>query len=167
MLVAGDRISLVAPASGTVIPAGAQRIDGRGKFLTPGFADMHVHLEYFENPEILGLFIVNGVTTVRNMDGRPQILAWKKQAATITAPRVYTAGPLLDGNPPVIPDNAVVVSAAEARSAVEAQAAAGYDFVKVYSALSLDAFRSIVTTARERRCLSPAMSHALFPSTRC
>lgn len=78
VLVTGDRISLVAPASGTAIPAGAQRIDGRGKFLIPGLADMHVHLEYVENREILGLFIVNGVTTVRNMDVRPQILAWKK-----------------------------------------------------------------------------------------
>lgn len=69
----------------------------------------------------------------------------------MTAPRVYTAGPLLDGSPPVIPDNTVVVSAAEARSAIEAQAAAGNDFVKIYSALSLDALRSIVATAREKQ----------------
>jgi hypothetical protein len=35
---------------------------------------MHVHLEYIEDPAILAMFLANGVTTVRNMDGRPYIL---------------------------------------------------------------------------------------------
>ena len=66
--------------------------------LMPGLADMHVHLEYFEDPSILKLFLANGVTTVRNMDGRPRILEWKKQIeeGTLLGPLIYTAGPLLD-----------------------------------------------------------------------
>jgi imidazolonepropionase-like amidohydrolase len=121
---------------------------------------MHVHLEYFNTPEILALFVVNGVTTVRNMDGRPFILEWKRQAAenSLTAPRIYTAGPLLDGRPPVRPDNTVVETADEARAAVKSQASAGYDFVKVYSALAADAFAAIIETARERQL--PVAGHA-------
>ena len=153
VIVEGARISRIGPADTTPIPAGAIRIDGGGKFVIPGLADMHVHLEYFDTPDILALFVVNGVTTVRNMDGRPLILDWKRQAAenSLTSPRISTAGPLLDGRPPVLPDNTVVVTADEARAAVNAQASAGYDFVKIYSALSPDAFRAIVETAREHR----------------
>jgi imidazolonepropionase-like amidohydrolase len=38
------RIASIGPAR-TVTPRGARRIDGRGKFLMPGFTDMHMHLE--------------------------------------------------------------------------------------------------------------------------
>jgi imidazolonepropionase-like amidohydrolase len=114
---------------------------------------MHVHLEYFERPEILALFLANGVTTVRNMDGRPFILDWRRRigAADLLGPRIYTAGPLLDGAPPVRPDNTVVRTADEARVAVEEQATLGYDFIKIYSALSIEAFGGIVEAAGTRR----------------
>jgi imidazolonepropionase-like amidohydrolase len=153
ILVSGDRISAVLPASKISVPKGALRIDGRGKFAIPGLSDMHVHLEYFDQPDILGLFVANGVTTIRNMDGRPYLLEWKKKAAAgqLTIPRIYSAGPLLDGNPPVRPDNTVVSSAAEARDQVEQQAAAGYDFIKVYSALSPEVFREILTAASAKK----------------
>jgi imidazolonepropionase-like amidohydrolase len=153
VIVRDKRISAVGPAAKTPVPPDALRIDGRGKFLTPGLADMHVHLEYFDQPDILGLFVANGVTTIRNMDGRPYLLEWKKKAAAgeLTIPRIYTAGPLLDGNPPVRPDNTVVTSMAEAREQVEQQAAAGYDFIKVYSALSSEVFREILAAASSKK----------------
>jgi imidazolonepropionase-like amidohydrolase len=150
VVVANGRIVVIGPSNSTPVPAGARQIDGRGKFLIPGLADMHVHLEYFDEPAILGLFTANGVTTVRNMDGRPYLLDWKRRiaAGTLPGPRLYTAGPLLDGSPPVRPDNMVVATAAEARAAVESQIRDGYDFIKVYSALSQDAYQAIVDTAR-------------------
>lgn len=153
VLISGDRISAVGPSRSTNVPSSAQQIDGRGKYLSPGLADMHVHLEYFDQPDILALFLQNGVTTVRNMDGRPYLLEWKKRIAAgeLLGPRIYTAGPLLDGTPPVRPDNTVVPTEAVARAEVAAQAAAKYDFIKVYSALSPEAFNGIVAAAREHR----------------
>lgn len=44
VIVRDGRIAAVGPASGLDVPAGAQRIDGRGKYLIPGLADMHAHL---------------------------------------------------------------------------------------------------------------------------
>jgi imidazolonepropionase-like amidohydrolase len=134
------------------VPEGARHIDGTGKYLMPGLADMHVHLEYTEDPAILGMFLANGVTTVRNMDGRPFIVEWKRRTAdgSLPGPTIHTAGPLLDGDPPLRPDNTVVRSASEARAAVMAQHAAGYDFIKVYTNLSTDAYRAVLSTARER-----------------
>jgi imidazolonepropionase-like amidohydrolase len=152
VLVEGDRIATVGPRGKVALPAGARIVEGAGRYLLPGLADMHVHLEYFDAPAILGLFLANGVTTVRNMDGRPYILEWKRRVAAgeLLGPSIHTAGPLLDGNPPRLPDNTVVRDAAEARAAVLAQADAGYDFIKVYTNLSPEAWRAVLAAARER-----------------
>jgi hypothetical protein len=152
VVVQGGQIQAVGARAEVVIPRDAVRIDGAGKFLLPGLADMHVHLEHFDDPAILNLFLVNGVTTVRNMDGRPRILDWKKQIeeGTLTGPAIYTAGPLLDGDPPLRSDNMVVRNAAEARSAVMDQKSAGYDFIKVYTNLSAEAYEAVVATAWEQ-----------------
>lgn len=152
VVVQGRRIVAVGPVATTAVPSDARRLDGRGTYVIPGLADMHVHLEYFDDPSILRLFVDAGVTTVRNMDGRPYLLEWKRRiaAGTLTGPRIYTAGPVLDGTPPVRPDNTVVESAAQAEEIVAAQAAAGYDVVKVYSGLSAEAYDGIARAARAR-----------------
>ena len=62
---------------------------------------MHVHLEYFEDPIILRQLVAQGITLVRNMDGRPYILNWRDRTASgvLLGPRIVTAGPILDGDP--------------------------------------------------------------------
>src|SRR3712207_7476109 len=44
VLVRDGLISEVGDARRVRVPAGALRIDGRGKYLLPGLADMHAHL---------------------------------------------------------------------------------------------------------------------------
>src|SRR5712671_3365932 len=43
VIVSGSRIEAIGPASSTPVPAGATRIDGRGKWIVPGLIDSHVH----------------------------------------------------------------------------------------------------------------------------
>src|SRR5256885_13929457 len=43
VIIAGSRIESIGPASSTPVPAGATRIDGRGKWVVPGLIDSHVH----------------------------------------------------------------------------------------------------------------------------
>src|SRR5262245_3449409 len=45
VIVRGDRIVAVEPADRVDVPAGATRIDGTGKWLMPGLADMHAHMQ--------------------------------------------------------------------------------------------------------------------------
>ncbi len=160
VLVRDGLIVAIGSAALVEVPAGALRIDARGQYLMPGLIDSHVHLEYFDDPRILGLFLANGVTSVRNMDGRPYLLDWKRRIASgeITGPTIYTAGPILDGDPPARDDNTVVRDAAEARAAVAAQDSAGYDFVKVYTNVSPDVYRAVMAAARERG--RPVAGHA-------
>lgn len=43
---------IVAVGSNVVIPEGAKRIDGRGKFVTPGIIDIHSHLGVYPSPGV-------------------------------------------------------------------------------------------------------------------
>src|SRR5262249_9996847 len=66
----GGRIVAIGPAKNVRIPSDARRIDGKGRFLMPGLADMHVHLNRrgsLKDEDFALLFLANGVTTVRNM----------------------------------------------------------------------------------------------------
>jgi imidazolonepropionase-like amidohydrolase len=152
VIVRAGRITAMGSRNSVRVPKGALRIDGRGNYLMPGLADMHVHLEYFDREAQLLLFLANGVTTVRNMDGRPNILIWKQRiaAGTLIGPTIFTAGPILEGKPPFRDDNRVVESAAQAEAAVEEQKKAGYDFIKVYHTLSRDSYEAIIAAAKRQ-----------------
>jgi imidazolonepropionase-like amidohydrolase len=152
VIVREGRISTIGPRRQTAVQPDAVRVDAAGQYLIPALADMHVHLEHFDDPAYLQSFLVFGVTFVRNMDGRPQVLEWKRAAAngTLLSPLIYTAGPVLDGDPPARPDNRAVGSGGEAQSVVAEQADAGYDFIKIYSNLSPEVYRAIVEAARVR-----------------
>ncbi|MCY3969053.1 MAG: amidohydrolase family protein [Acidobacteria bacterium] len=151
VLVSGGVIARVGNRDQVSVPETFTVVEGAGKYLMPGLADMHVHLEYFDDPRVLDLFLANGVTTVRNMDGRPYILEWRDRIARREwpGPRIHTAGPILDGDPPLRDDNLAIASAGDARRAVRDQRAAGYDFIKVYTNLSAEAYAVVLETARE------------------
>jgi imidazolonepropionase-like amidohydrolase len=157
VVVADGQIAAVGSARKIRIPKGAEKIDGHGKFLMPGLADMHVHLNARAAPQALlpnedfaTLFLANGVTTVRNMWGNPDVLAFRKaiDEGKIVGPHIYTTGPITDGNPPSGPLMRVVETAKQADDAVADDKQDGYDGVKVYNHLSPEAYDAIVATAR-------------------
>jgi len=138
VLVAGGRITWLGPAAGARIPVGAERLDATGLHLIPGLADMHVHLERAD----FARYLDAGITTVRNMRGRPDHLAWRNSVnrGTLTGPRIYTAGPGLGrglfGNREFVR----LRTTADAEQAVRAQDAAGYDMLKVFNRIEPDVF---------------------------
>lgn len=73
VVVRDGRIVAIGPRAEIEVPEDAIRIEGEGGTLVPGLADMHVHLERFDDPVVLDLLLAHGVTTVRNMDGRPHV----------------------------------------------------------------------------------------------
>lgn len=144
VLIRDGKIHSIVATSRT--NSGATTIDGRGRFLLPGLADMHVHHYTGDDgaepygDEDLFLYLVNGVTTVRNMTGSERDLRAKRDLASgrIIGPRYYTSGPHLGRS---------LHDPASARAAVEEQHRAGYDFIKVYSGLTRPVFRAITETA--------------------
>jgi len=147
VVVRGDRIVAVEPAARVKVPDGVTRIDGAGKWLMPGLADMHVHIQ---QPEDLTMFVAAGVTTVRNMWGMEMHLEMREKISRgeLLGPRIVTAGPILDGDPPVWPGSEVVTDPASAEQIVADQAKAGYDFIKPYSGLTAPVYDALVAAAK-------------------
>ena len=148
VVVHQGRISRIEEEAEISIPAGSAMVDGRGRFLMPGLADMHTHT--WGEADFL-LFITNGVTTIRNMWGSRRQLAWRARidSGDLLGPTIFTAGPLIDGSPPIWNTSKVVVTREEADAEVAREKKLGYDFVKVYNRLSLEAYQAIVNSAKK------------------
>jgi imidazolonepropionase-like amidohydrolase len=100
VIVRGDRIDAIGPAASTAIPAGATIVEGAGKFLVPGFIEMHAHTSK-TRASALGLFVANGVTTLRDMGGdHEELLGWRREirAGRRLGPRMVIAGPYLESH---------------------------------------------------------------------
>ncbi len=145
VIVRDGRIEWLGPAQDADIPAGAVLIDGAGKYLMPGLVDVHVHAD----PTDLPLFLANGVTTIREMNGSAEHLALRDQIArgTRVGPTLYVSSTLLAGSAQrwrhaLVPDGPAAALAA--RDAI----ARGYDFLKVYDGLSTAAYDAIVAAGR-------------------
>jgi N-acyl-D-amino-acid deacylase len=142
----GDRIVAFGATGDVRVPAGATRVDGTGKYLIPGLAEMHAHIPPGNAPDtaisrVLELFALNGVTTVRGMLGTPRHLVFRERAnrGDILSPRIWTSGPSLSGGSVPSPDSAVRM--------VMAEKALGYDFLKIHPGLSRAAFDSMAAAA--------------------
>jgi imidazolonepropionase-like amidohydrolase len=148
VVVAGDRVTAMGPSSSVTPPAGATIVDGRGKFLMPGLAEMHGHIPSPSSPSalvenVLFLYVANGVTLVRGMQGAPGQIALRERSAAnqIVAPTLLLAGPAFSGG------NAATPEAASAR--VRQQQAEGWDLLKIQGGLSRAAYDALAATARE------------------
>ena len=154
VVVIDARIAAAGPADETKIPPHAKVIDGRGKFLIPGLWDMHVHVLWEPAVEtLLSLFIANGVTGVRDMHTHAsfeQIRRWHKEIVEgqRVGPRLFYAGPIVDGPTPFWPGSIAVRDAESARKAVRDLKAGGAGFVKVYEGLSREAYFAIADEAK-------------------
>jgi imidazolonepropionase-like amidohydrolase len=152
VLVRGNRIVSVGPDRATRVPSGARVVDGRGKYLVPGFWDMHVHTAITGGRELLGLYVANGVTGVRDMAGEwPTLTSWRREigAGTRVGPRIVASGPYLEGGDVPIP-HLLTRNAAEAKAGVDSLVALGVDFIKVHSQLNAETYFAIARRARER-----------------
>jgi imidazolonepropionase-like amidohydrolase len=152
VIVRGSRIASVGPAASARIPAGARVVNGRGKFLVPGFWDMHVHTAIAGGRPLLSLYVANGVTGVRDMAGDWDTLTtWRSEIAQgrLVGPRMVVSGPYLEGGDVSIP-HLNARNPEEARVAVDSLVKLGVDFIKVHSQLSAESYFAIARRARER-----------------
>jgi imidazolonepropionase-like amidohydrolase len=148
VVVTGDRITAVGPAKTAKVPDGATRIDGQGKYVMPGLAEMHGHIpggnaprEFVDN--VLFLYVASGVTTVRGMQGAPGQIDLREAAkrGEIVAPNLYLAGPQFSGGS--------VKSAEDAIARVKQQKSEGWDLLKVQEGLSVPAYDAMAKTAKQ------------------
>lgn len=168
ILIEGGRITAVGPRASVVVPAGATRVDGTGKFVIPGLWDSHVH---FMNAGVTALqvLVAYGVTSVREMGGfvdSTRVWQERMRAGTLVGPRIVTPGPILENPlylqgvrdrsariggrlaPRVLPYRIGVGDSADARRAIDSLVKLRVDFVKIRTVASPAAFYAILREAK-------------------
>jgi imidazolonepropionase-like amidohydrolase len=148
VVVEGDRITAAGASAEVEVPEDAQRIDATGQYLIPGLAEMHGHLPSMDEPrqyieDLLFLFVSEGVTTVRGLQGSPGQLTLKDEAnsGSIVSPSVYLAGPAFSGGS--------ISSPEQAASRVSEQVAEGWDYLKVLPGLTRDEYDAMANRAND------------------
>lgn len=153
IVIEGDLIKQVGREAEIKSPPDAQIIDAHNKWIIPGLMDMHAHVSGFGR-SLLWLYVVNGVTTIRDPGGNLSLLKLARQeidSGKRLGPRLFFAGSILDGSPPLWPAMSIIVDTPEqAESAVNSLVDQGVDFIKVYNSITEHVLAAIIRTAHGR-----------------
>jgi imidazolonepropionase-like amidohydrolase len=164
----GRTITSIKQARGVRIERGARVVDGRGKYLIPALWDMHVHLSWPPGAAkiFLPMLVANGVLGVRDMHSILPVIDSIRRAVVSgkqIGPRLFIAGPAIDGPNSYLPVARIVTTPEEARKAVQELKAGGVDFIKVYSSLPKDLYYAIVAEAKSEGI--PFVGHVPYALT--
>lgn len=148
-------------AINTSIPDSAEIIEGTGKWLIPGFIDMHVHnladinfssnyptkgaTLFTETQDFMVLYVANGVTTAFELSGRVEHFGQRNEIikGEVIGPRIALAA-LIDGDGG---SGMVATTPSDGRQTVRIVKALGYEFIKVYSHLNRETYTAIIDEA--------------------
>jgi len=140
------------------LPAGAKVIQAGGKYLLPGFFDMHAHFFYEQGENIntceeeLKVMLANGLTTARIECGDRVYLDARKQVSEgqWTGPKLLVSSPQFVGSWPwpgkVFAE--ICKTPAEAEAAVIKCRQQGYDEIKITFMVKRDVYDAIIKTAK-------------------
>ena len=149
VVIAGGRIAAIGSAEEIVPADGVEIIDAAGGYLLPGFAELHGHLpdprvSDRDAQNILFLYVANGVTTVRGMQGDPSQfdLRERVRSGAVLGPRLYLASVALS-------PGRGVSTAEEAEQRVREYAVEGYDLIKMLEGLDVETYDAAVRAAAD------------------
>ena len=135
-------------------------LDGTDKFILPGFWDNHVHFRGGDsliqaNKDFLKLFIMNGITTVRDAGGdlTSSVMEWKQQIQDkqLAGPTIFSAGPKIDGKNATWAGSLVVENEDDLLVALDSLESLKVDFVKLYdSRISGNMYLKTIQEASKR-----------------
>jgi hypothetical protein len=168
VIVESGSIKAVGSDASLEVPAGAEIIDGTGKFLMPGLWDMHVHTsnEAVTTQALFPLFIANGITGVRSMaadchvenggcgeDIAPitRVFDWRKaiENGDLVGPRMIAASYYTNG-PRHVEDSSINSpgTAEHARAYARLLNDRRVDLIKVYSRMLREPYFAMADEAK-------------------
>jgi hypothetical protein len=139
----------------TSIPPGAVTVEGAGKFLIPGLADMHIHMPIDTSAaaaqNALTLFVTNGVTTVRVLSGNRRHMLIRDSIARrrMFGPSMYVAGASVGALADSTADLRRLLTPGEVSKFTEEMKLAGFDFIHITSSMMRPEYEGLVAAARK------------------
>jgi imidazolonepropionase-like amidohydrolase len=166
IVISDDRIENVGPAGEVQIPDGAETIDLSGRTIIPGLIDLHFHIE--SDPKLALRQLSHGITAFRDPGQWEEKFAELRRmiaADGLSGPRIFTAGPHIDGENPAYPADAVVArDASEARMLAERNVQQGATALKIYFRLPFASAKAVIDVCRARHV--PCTAHLEILSAR-
>jgi imidazolonepropionase-like amidohydrolase len=180
VVIRGDRIVAVGPASAIEIPAGATVIDTSGQTMMPGLIDAHAHLFMIGFGDEAGWFkwlqgagkkysiekvmelsawqlLMSGVTSAIDLGGNAtESISLRNRINTgeVPGPRLQVSGPLVTrrafGGFPA-EASAVITTPKEGADVVDRLVKQGVDVIKAHAGLTRDDYFAIVKAAHANR----------------
>lgn len=154
VVVRDDRIVAIGPASEITVAEGAVTIDGTGRYLMPGLAEMHAHVPPVQRgsedwpdrdnlEDILFLYIANGITSIRGMLGASYQLELREMLSRseMIGPNFYVGAFSVNGTSAPDPETA--------ERMIREHKAAGYDLQKIHPGVSLATWDRMAAVAQE------------------
>ncbi|MEE3202914.1 MAG: amidohydrolase family protein [Acidobacteriota bacterium] len=148
VMIENGRISLIGASDEFSVTENVTSVDAEDYFLMPGLTEMHGHLPNSRMSDedvrnLLFLYVANGVTTVRGMQGDPSQFALRSaiERGRLLGPKLYLASVSMNG--------ASVTTPEEASQRAREYKVDGYDLIKTHEGMSLDAFDALAETAAE------------------
>ena len=165
VVIRGEKI-LAIMTNGKTPAKEATLVDGSGKFLIPGLWNNDLHGPAYKDASTSFASLISyGITTVRDM-GAPLEDITKLRAATaggaLAGPRLFVAGPLLEGPIPIQMDLIVdLFGVREAQNQVKLLKQRGVDYIEVDTTLTSELYWTISDEARRQKI--PLVGH--IPAT--
>lgn len=147
VLVRGERIEAVAPD--LELPADVERIEVTGKHVVPGLIDGMVHFDAEQD----ALFVASGVTAVRDVGAervKSLVERFPEARDRTPGPALYTAGAILDGDPPASTSAVVLRDVNAVDSLLPILFEDQVDFVSIHHGLTPEVWRRVLELAHER-----------------
>jgi imidazolonepropionase-like amidohydrolase len=160
VIIKGNKIVSI----NTAIDDHAKIIDCKGKWLIPGLIDMHVHIPtdgnfnatyptrsatiFTSTQDIMTPFIVNGVTTVFDLNSQAGHFGQRNEIlrGSVIGPRMALAAMINGGDG----SGRIANTPSDGRQTVRMAKSEGYEFIKVYSQLSIETYKAILDEANKQ-----------------
>jgi imidazolonepropionase-like amidohydrolase len=159
VVIDGERVLRVGAADKIAVPANAEMIDLAGRTVIPGLIDVHFHIE--DDPKLALRQLSHGVTSFRDpgqWEEKFEELRRMIADDRLPGPRIFTAGPHIDGENPAYPADAVVArDADEARRLAERNIEHGATALKIYFRLPFASAKAVIDVCAARRV--PCTAH--------
>jgi Amidohydrolase family len=154
--ISDGKIASISEAR-SVAPVRKHEFDGKGGFVIPGLWDSHVHVfsSADEHKTAFKLYLLNGVTGIRDMGALLPLETQKRIAADVEAgrmsgPRVILSGAWIDASPGSWPGMFLANTPTEGRARVNEIKEQGWAAVKSYSMLGEETYLAIADEAKRR-----------------
>lgn len=170
IVIDGDRIAAVGPASSVTIPAGARTVDASGKTIMPGLVDAHAHGSQGTGdlvPQQNWSLVQNlalGTTTIHDPSSQASQIfeaSERQRAGLLLGPRIFSTGEVIYGaRAPGI--YARIDGYDDALAHVRRIKAQGGVSVKNYNQPRREQRQQVVAAARDENMLVVAEGGSLF-----